>query len=124
VRRLRPDREDARWRPALAALGFAEVRDYLRERHIIQRRSIHAIAAEVGLSHHAVESALARHGLAVTAHAGRRHAARLRSAEVAAAAGYSSIGGYIRDRRAAGWSWRAISAESGQPATWLRRQDS
>ena len=25
-------------------------------------------------------------------------------------------------RRAAGWTWRAIAAESGQPASWLRRQ--
>lgn len=74
------------------------------------------------MSHHAVEAALARHGLAVTAGAARRNAARTRAAGVAAALGYDSIGSYISDRRAAGRSWRAIAAESGQPATWLRRQ--
>ncbi len=122
VRQLRPDRSDARWRPAVVALGFAGAGEYLRDRHVIQRRSVNAIAAEVGMSQHAVEAALARHGLAVTAHAARRHAARARAAGVAAALGYDSIGSYISDRRAAGQSWRAIAAESGQPATWLRRQ--
>jgi hypothetical protein len=122
VRRLRPDREDARWRPAVAALGFASVGDYLREQHIVQRRSVNAIATEIGMSYHAVEAGLTRHGLAVTAHATRRHAACQRSADVAAALGYSNITSYIGDRRGAGWSWRAMSVESGQPATWLRRQ--
>jgi hypothetical protein len=60
----------------------------------------------------------------VTAHAARRHAVRTRAGSVAAAVGYDSIGSYLSDRRAAGQSWRAIAAESGQPATWLRRQHS
>jgi lambda repressor-like predicted transcriptional regulator len=122
VRQVGPNRADARLRPAVAALGFADVGDYLRQRHIIERRSVHAIGAEVGLSHHAVEAALARHGVDVTAHASGRHAAQARSADVAAVLGYTSMASYIADRRAAGWSWRAMSAESGQPATWLRRQ--
>jgi hypothetical protein len=121
ARQLRPDRSDARWLAAIAALGCTDVGAYLLDRHITQRRSVTAIGAEVGMSHHAVEAALARHGLAVTAHAARRHAAVTRAADVAAALGYSSIGSYISDRRGAGRSWRAMAAESGQPATWLRR---
>lgn len=110
--------------PAVAALGFAGAAEYLHERHVVQRRSVNAIAAEVGMSHHAVEAALARHGLPVTAHAARRHAAEARADGVAAALGYDSIGSYLSDRRAAGRSWRAIAAESAQPASWLRRQQS
>jgi hypothetical protein len=41
---------------------------------------------------------------------------------VAARHGFGSIASYINDRRAAGWTWRAISEESGQPPSWLRRQ--
>lgn len=36
--------------------------------------------------------------------------------------GYDSLGSYLRERRAAGWTWRAMAAESGQPESWLRRQ--
>jgi hypothetical protein len=109
------------WRPAVTKLGFAGVAEYLRRRHIVQCLSVNAIAAEIGMSHHAVEAALARHGLAVTAHATRRQAARERATGVATERGFASIGSYISDRREAGWSWQAISDESGQPATWLRR---
>jgi hypothetical protein len=122
VRQLEINRSDTRWHPAINALGFTDVAGYLRERHVVQHKSVTAIGAEVGLSHHAVAAALRRHGLLMTAHAGKRHAAQQRCAEVAAALGYSSVGGYIAHRRAAGWTWRAISAESGQPPSWLRRQ--
>jgi hypothetical protein len=40
---------------------------------------------------------------------------------VAASFGFDGITGYISDRRGAGWTWRAIAAESGQPQSWLRR---
>ena len=36
--------------------------------------------------------------------------------------GYDSIGRYLHERRAAGWTWRAMAAEAGQPESWLRRQ--
>lgn len=124
VRQRRPGRWDARWLPALRQLGFPDVASYLHERHIVQHHSVNAIAAEAGLAHHAVESALRRHGLARTVHATKRHAARQRAAHVAACLGYDSIADYIGDRRAAGWTWRAISAESGQPQSWLRRHQS
>ena len=83
---------------------------------------MHAIAAETGFSTHGVESALRRHGLDIMAHATKRHAARQRAARVAAALGHASMAAYIRQRRSEGWTWNAIAAESGQPATWLRRQ--
>jgi protein-disulfide isomerase-like protein with CxxC motif len=102
-------------------LGFTDVASYLRERHIVQHQTVNAIAAEAGLAHHAVESALRRHGLARTAHAAKRHAARERATQAAARLGFDTITGYVRHRRAAGWTWQAISAESGQPQTWLRR---
>jgi AraC-like DNA-binding protein len=125
--RLRPggQREalwDARWQPALDRLGFADVTDYLRERHLVRHRTVSAIAAEVGLSHHAVRSALGRHGLARMAHAAKRHASSERAADVAADLGFDSIADYLGGRRAAGWTWQAIAAESRQPPSWLRRQ--
>jgi hypothetical protein len=113
---------DARWQPALARLGFADVVGYLRERHLVQHRTVSAIAAEAGLSHHAVRSALRRHGLARIAHAAKRHVSSERAADVAAGLGFDSIAGYLAERRAAGWTWQAIGGESGQPPSWLRRQ--
>jgi len=122
ARRGRPARRDARWRPVLARLGYADVASYLTQRHVVQYRTVNAIAAEAGLSRHAVGSALRRHGLAPAAHAAKRHAASERAAGVAARLGFGSIADYILERRAAGWTWRAMSAESGQPQSWLRRQ--
>jgi hypothetical protein len=121
VRQRRPDRWDARWLPALSRLGFPNVASYLHERHIVQHRTISSIAAEVGLTHHAVESSLRRHGLARMAHAAKRHAAHQRAAQVAARLGFDAIADYVSHRRTAGWTWPAISAESGQPPSWLRR---
>jgi hypothetical protein len=118
----RPARPDARWRPVLHRLGFPDVPSYLRERHVRQHRTVNAMAAEIGVTHHAIESALRRHGLDQVAHVGTRHAAGERAAQVAAGLGYDTIGRYLRERRAAGWTWRAMAAESGQPESWLRRQ--
>jgi len=121
ARQRRPEQWDARWLPALRQLGFPDVASYLHQRHIVQHQTINAIAAEAGLSHHAVAAALCRHELTRTVHAAKRHAARQRTTQVAAGLGFDSIASYISDRRAAGWTWQAISAESGQPPSWLRR---
>ncbi len=115
------DRLDARWLPALRALGFEDVASYLRHRHLVEHRSVNAIAREVGLSFHAVTSALSRHGLEVAPHAAKRHSAQTRVAQVAAALGVDSVVEYIEQRRAQGWTWQQLSAASGQPQTWLRR---
>jgi hypothetical protein len=80
------------------------------------------MAAELGVSRHAVQAALREQGVAVVAHAAKRHAADQRAAAVAASLGFASVGDYVSQRRAAGLTWRAIAAESGQPQTWLRRQ--
>jgi AraC-like DNA-binding protein len=122
VQPLRPERRDAGWRPALSRLGFCDVAGYLRERHIAQHWTVSAIAAEAGLSHHAVASALRRHGLDQTAHAAKRHASRERAAGVATSLGFDSMADYLTRRRAAGWTWSAIAAESRQPPSWVRRQ--
>jgi AraC-like DNA-binding protein len=122
VRALQHERWDAGWRPALSRLGFADVVGYLRDRHITRHWTVSAIAAEAGLSHHAVTSALRRHGLGQTAHAAKRHASRQRAAEVATGLGFDDISGYLASRRAAGWTWQAIAAESGQPPSWARRR--
>ncbi len=118
----RAGRWDARWQPALTRLGFPDVASYLRDRHVAGHWTVNAIAAEVGLTHHAVESSLRRHGLDRTAHAAKRHAAGQRAAACAAELGFASMAEYVTQRRAAGWTWRAMAAESGQPQTWLRRQ--
>jgi sulfur carrier protein ThiS len=115
-------RDGSRWREAVITLGFTEVPSYLRDRHLAQHRTVSAIAAELGVSNHTVAAALNRHGLARAAHAGKRHAAQEREAQVAAVLGVDSVPRYVAERRAAGWTWPAIAAESGQPAFWLRRQ--
>jgi hypothetical protein len=113
--------DSARWVRAVTSLGFADVPGYLRDRHLVQHRTLHAIGAELGMSNHAVAAALQRHGLTRTAHAGSRHVARERVADVAAALGVDSVPRYVAERRVAGWTWAAIAAECGQPASWLRR---
>ena len=114
VPRQRPARPDAHWRSALHRLGFPDVASYLQERHIRQHRTVNAMAAEIGVTHHAIESALRRHGLDRIAHAATRHAADERAAQVAAGLGVDSLGEYLRQHRAAGRTWRALAAESGQ----------
>ena len=118
---LRRDRPDAAWLPALRRAGFHDVASFLNDRHLEEHQTVHAIAAEVGVSHHAVESALRRHGLARTTHAAKRHAAQERAAQVAADLGYKSVAEYISVRRDGGSTWMAMSVESGQPPSWLRR---
>jgi len=115
-------RHDAPWQPALLRLGFPDVASYLRDRHVTAHWTVNAVAAEAGLSYHAVESALRRHGLSRVAHAAQRHAAQQRADLVAAGLGFDSIAAYLAARRTAGWTWQAIAAESGQPPTWLRRR--
>jgi hypothetical protein len=122
VRQGRVSRDGSRWIEAVTVLGFADVPGYLRDRHQVRHLAVSAIGAEIGMSNHAVAAALARHGLARTAHAGKRHAARERAARVAADLGVDSVPGYIAERRAAGWTWQAIAAECGQSLSWLRRQ--
>jgi hypothetical protein len=112
---------DARWLAAIGMLGFADVAGYLRDRHQDRHRTVNQIAAEVGLSYHAVESALRRHGLARVAHAGKRHAAGARAADVAEALGFATVADYVARRRAEGRTWAALAAESRQPQSWLRR---
>jgi lambda repressor-like predicted transcriptional regulator len=115
------DRLDAHWLAPLKTMGFPDVASYLRQRHLVEHMSVNAIAAEVGLSFHTVKSALARHGLAVTAHAAKRYGAQRRAAEVAADLGVDSITEFIDRSRAEGWTWQKMAAASGQPETWLRR---
>jgi hypothetical protein len=112
---------DARWLAVIGPLGFGDVAGYLRDRHLLRHQSVNQIAGEVGLSYHAVESALRRHRLAKVAHAGTRHAAGAREAEVAGALGFATVADYVAQRRNEGWTWSALAAESGQPQSWLRR---
>ena len=122
VRQGPAGRDGPRWLRVVTALGFADVPSYLRDRHLVWHQTVSAIGAEIGMSNHAVAAALTRHGLARTAHAGKRTAARERAAQVAAALGVDSVPRYVTERRAAGWTWQAIAAECGQPPSWLRRQ--
>lgn len=113
---------DARWQPMLAKLGFADVSSYLTDRHLVRHHTVWAIAEETGLSRSAVESALARHGLAMIPYSAKRTRRDERAAAVAARFGFPDIGAYLDDRRIAGMSWRGIAAESGQPESWIRRR--
>ncbi|MEV4313735.1 hypothetical protein [Actinocrispum sp. NPDC049592] len=113
---------DAPWLPKLEKLGFADVASYLTDRHVVRSCTVRAIAAEIGASRNAVESALARHGLQQTAHATKRKVRDERAAALASRFGFPGIDSYLADRRAAGMSWRAIARESGQPETWIRRR--
>jgi lambda repressor-like predicted transcriptional regulator len=113
---------DGRWSAVVARFGFEDVAGYLRQRHHGQHMTINAIARESGLSFPTVKAALHRHGLTTAAHATKRHAARHREEQVAARLGVESISEFIELRRAEGWTWRQLAAESGQPEAWLRRR--
>ncbi len=122
VARSRTADADDRWVPVLAELGFTDVRRYLRARHDGEHRTVNQIATEVGMSYHTVEAAMRRHGIDRVAHVAKRHAAAARADWVAAMLGFADVAGYVARRRAEGWTWSAMAAESGQPQTWLRRQ--
>jgi hypothetical protein len=122
VRQAPAGRDGPRWLQAVTALGFADVPSYLRDRHLVRHQTVSAIGGEIGMSNHAVAAALTRHGLARTAHAGKRNAARERVAQVAAVLGVDSVPRYVAERRVAGWTWQAIAAQCRQPASWVRRQ--
>ncbi|MEV6233170.1 hypothetical protein AB0L88_35420 [Saccharopolyspora shandongensis] len=115
-------RHDRRWLPVIRGLGFADVRGYLADRHLVRHHSVRAIAAEVGFSRSAVETALARHGVAKAPHATSRQRCAARAAAVADRFGFPDVEAYLADRRAAGLSWRTIAAECDQPPSWLRRR--
>jgi hypothetical protein len=122
VARSRTTDADDRWLQVLARLGFADVAGFLRDRHDREHRTVNQIAAEVGMSYHTVEAAMRRHGIIRVAHAAKRHAAAARADRVAAVLGFADVADYVARRRAQGWTWSAMAAESGQPQTWLRRQ--
>ncbi|PKW16623.1 hypothetical protein [Saccharopolyspora spinosa] len=115
-------RHDTRWLPVIHGLGFTDVRGYLTDRHLVRHHSVRAIAAEVGFSRSAVETALARHGLTKAPHATSRQRCVERAVGVANRFGFPDIDAYLADRRAAGLSWRTIAAECDQPPSWLRRR--
>ena len=122
VRQELAGRDGHRWLQAVTARGFADVSSYLRDRHLVRHLTVSAIGSEIGMSNHAVAVALTRHGVARTAHTGKRNAAQERVAHVKAYLGVDSVPSYVAGRRAAGWTWRAIAAECGQHASWVRRQ--
>ncbi|ALL79613.1 hypothetical protein AD006_30920 (plasmid) [Pseudonocardia sp. EC080610-09] len=115
----RPPRHDL----ALAARigGSDAVAAFLHRRHLVEHRSVRAIAQEVGMSRHAIQAAMARHGVPRTAHVTLRQQASELAAGVATSHGFTDLDAYLRDRRTAGWTWRRIAEESGRPQTWLRR---
>lgn len=117
-----PHRPDAPWLPVVQALGFADVAAYLVDRHVTRRRTVAAIAAEMGVRHGTVETALARHELSRTPHAASRAQCEDRATAVAERFGHADLDSYMAARRAVGLSWRAIAAECGQPPSWIRRR--
>jgi lambda repressor-like predicted transcriptional regulator len=119
---LAAEQSEQRWLAAVRELGYADTAAYLEHRHFEQHQTVSAMAAEVGISRQALESALRRRGLTPVAHAAKRHAADQRAAAAASRLGYPSMTDYVQTRRAQGLTWRAIAAESGEPQTWLRRQ--
>jgi hypothetical protein len=126
---------------AAARLGFADVGALVRDR-VAGGASLAAISREAGLHKdwmcrnlatvdseaarfvrdRAAESARARRGLVKTPYAAKRIQRDERAAAVAARFGFSDIGAYFGDRRAAGMSWKRIAVESGQPESWIRRR--
>jgi ROS/MUCR transcriptional regulator protein len=122
VEELAAEQSELRWLQAVRELGYPDTAGYLAHRHLEQHQTVAAMAAEVGISRHALEAALRRRGLTPVAHAAKRHAAGQRAAAVASRLGYPSMTDYVKARRADGLTWRAIAAEAGEPQTWLRRQ--
>jgi lambda repressor-like predicted transcriptional regulator len=107
--------------PAARRLGFAGTLAYLTTTHLEQHRSVASIAAEAGVTRSTVLTALRRHGIDPVPHATKRHHADTRGRTVAEALGFATLRAYITDRRDAGMPWTALAAETGLPATTLRR---
>lgn len=101
--------------------GFPDVRAYLWARHMQQHRSVAAIAAEAGTSRGALVAAMRRSDIEPVPHATKRYDAGLRDASVARSLGFASVAEYVADRRARGFTWKRLAAESGMAETTLRR---
>jgi hypothetical protein len=113
---------DVRLTSVAHAAGFPTVDAYLRVRHLAQQRTVAAIALEAGLSRVSVRDALLRHGIAPVPHATKRHSATRRDRAAAQRLGFTGLAEYIEVRRAAGFSWSSMAAETGIPETSLRRR--
>jgi AraC-like DNA-binding protein len=121
ARASRSEQLDARWFSAIESLGFSDVGGYLRQRHLVERATISAIANEVGLSFHTVKAALKRHDIVASPHVTKRYGEDRRVETVTSALGVDSISDYVRRAKRLGWTWQRMAAESGQSETWLRR---
>jgi lambda repressor-like predicted transcriptional regulator len=119
----RPATVDAAWQSIVAALGFDTLGAYLACRHVEQHRTVTAIAREAGRSRAAVVAAMARHGVAVTAHSRSRRTGEEREERAARLLGADSLGAHVDARRSAGASWALLAAECGLPASTLRRRN-
>jgi len=118
-----------------AALGFGDIRAYLRNRYAGRAWPLPELACELGIGRRVVARLLRQHGVtrprataAQAAAAARRRAAQLerhaarRRARVAAL-GFADLADYLRVRRVEqGWPLARIGAELGVGRCWLRAQ--
>lgn len=121
ARPARPHASDLRLGPVAARYEFTDIGAYLATRHLLQHRTVAAIAAEAGVSRSTILTTLAHHDIPVTAHMAKRHQAADRDRNVARALGFPSLVAYVTARRAGGATWKALVHESGLPETTLRR---
>lgn len=117
----RRPRHDTGLLERIRQVGFDDVGSFLRLRHLQEHRSVRSIAEEVGMSRHAIQAAMTRHGVTRTPHTTLRRRNRELADAAAAAVGTDDLARWLADRRSAGLSWRRIADECGRPPTWLRR---
>ncbi len=110
-----------------AALGFANLKEYLVERVATRAWPLSRVARELGVHPATVADRLDQHGLRrQRPTAGHQRAAQRRAATWAAKRrarlaelGFRELAGYLHDRVAQGWSERRIRAELRVGRAWL-----
>jgi AraC-like DNA-binding protein len=118
---LRTPPHDVRLSPMARRLGYSDVESYLRTEHLDRRMTVAAIARQVGVSAWTIAKALRRYSIEPVPHTTKRAAAADRSTTAARRLGYDSLATFAKDRRAEGFSWKALAREAHVPETTLRR---
>jgi transcriptional regulator with XRE-family HTH domain len=96
-------------------LGYRDIADYLRARSVSQRRTVSAIAAELGVARETVIKLLERHQIPRAAQHDPQDERR-----TVAKHGFDSFADYLRDRAKAGTTVAEMAGELGHSDTWLR----
>lgn len=123
-RQTQHERRSAALQDRLAAAGFEDLAEYLRERYLAGA-SLEVLAVETRLGRVRLRGALAQAGVPIRSSgqntlAGRRSRALRAEGEVADRVGAEDLVAWLVQRRSAGASMSQLARETGRSTHWVR----